>query len=284
MYPYGHHQYGGYNYYRQNQAGNSSSYNYGNYNYSSQGQAGSSSSGRSASSYYGNYSNPYQSSSSRSQEVNEVINHIRDKNFGSVLEGIKKMILPYLENTSFTTPSYEVSSTVDASASYNSDYNHIKINCDAMRAGAHSEDYYHKFFILTIGHELTHAWQNAYAPNAPNSHEEGHATWVESQLAKKIGAQDVFNRHLSTNKRHGGDEAYKYVTMYEHYKNIHDEGGVSKVCDSIKRAGLTSYSSSTSYQRGGSSDDQSSHSRDRSSMHHDHRKSSSWSRFWGKRR
>lgn len=238
------------------------------------------------SSYYGNYdyNNRHQAESSGSSEFNHAISHIKNKDFDRALETVKQMILPLLNNESFDTPAIHLSGSISARASYNSINDRITLNYGKIKKLSNSEKNLHKDLILTLGHELSHAWQWKYAPHAPLHHMEGHATLIESQLAKKVGAQDVFEHILDTYRRHNDiDVRHSYVTMYEYYKDIHQKDGSATANDNIKKASRYNYSAGTSnIQVRDSNDGSQSYSQDNSYSHYHHKKSSSWlRRFFG---
>lgn len=205
---------------------------------------------------------------SGSDNISQTVAYLKNHDFDRALKNIKKMILPYLNNKDFATPTSRIGAglTINGTAQYEVRNNVIAIDFNQIKRQNYSEKFQNKFLMLTLGHELTHAWQAVYAPYAPNPHEEGHATWIESQLAKKIDAKNVFDNTIKHYKNlNNRNILFNYVTMYEYYKDVHNSTGLSGVEQTITNARSGSTSAHT--QR----DVQSSHS-----QYYDYAKHHSW--------
>jgi hypothetical protein len=169
--------------------------------------------------------------SSRAEGGNKakIINSINNVDIEGVISSVKEELKSILPGD-FNTPKVSLSETEGAGHSWAAVYrpteDTIIFDVNKFKNFPLSFTDKKKTMTIVLSHELTHAWQNKYAPDAPVDDKEGHASWCQNKFAERMGFQ-----HLNNNSRRAmemmgpPEQKHLYITMADYYHRAEASGG-----------------------------------------------------------
>ncbi|MEJ2045980.1 MAG: hypothetical protein P8X89_22210, partial [Reinekea sp.] len=171
--------------------------------------------------------------SSRAEEGNKakIINSINNLDIVGVIDSVKEELKNILPGD-FNTPKVTLSDTEGVGRSWAAVYrpseDSIIFDVNKFKNYPLSFTDKKRSMTITLSHELTHAWQNKYAPDAPSEDKEGHATWSENKFAERMGME--FHQLNNISKKalemiSPPEQKHLYITMADYYRRVEASGG-----------------------------------------------------------